>query len=97
MQRRPKIITAEEKDLFYSSQQIANKTLTLATLILVVVNIVFSLPYAPFIILLMSSRIASTLFLVIKKPSKKNIIWIVVWLALMAKSLQSYITYLINI
>lgn len=69
--RKSKLITDEEKNLLFSSQILANRALTFATLILVVVNIIFSLPYSPFIILLMSSRISSSLYLVIKSPNKK--------------------------
>lgn len=91
---KTEIISEEEKDLILVSQRLANKALTIATLVLVVVNIIFSLPYAPFIILLMSSRIISSVYRVMKMPSKKAIAWLVVWVALMAKSIQSYVVFL---
>ncbi len=97
MKKKEKVITDEEKNLLFISQVLAGRALTVATLALVVVNIIFSLPYAPFIIMLMASRITSSLYLVIKHPCKKNIIWLIVWVALMAKSIQSYVVYLMLI
>ncbi len=97
MKNTANTIIEDDKHLILLSHKLGNKALALATLILVVVNLFYSLPYAPFIILLMSSRIVSSVYLLIKKPTKKEIIWLVVWVTLMAKSLQSYIVYLLSI
>lgn len=95
MKKSSKVMDENQMAQKIKAQDLGNKALTVATLILVCIDIVFSVPYAPLIILLMSGRIVSSVYLLAKAPTKKAIIWCLVWVALMAKSIQSYSVYLL--
>ncbi len=72
------------------AHNIGDLCLTITTVILVIVSLCFSQSFAPFIILLMASRIGNTVFTLVKAPSKKEILKLILWLALLTKSIFSY-------
>ncbi len=68
---------------------IGDRALTITTLVLVCISLYFDMQFAPFIILLMSSRIGSSLYAFIKTASKKEFCKLMVWCALFGKSALS--------
>ncbi len=78
----------EHQDIL-KAHKIGDMSLTVTTVILVIISIYFDAHFAPFIILLMSSRIGKSVYTIIKTTSKKEIGKLVVWLALFAKSAAS--------
>ncbi len=78
------------------AHKIGDVSLTITTIILVVISLYFDMYFAPFIILLMSSRIGKSVYVITKKASKKEIGKLVVWIALLAKSVASYCQLLVG-
>ncbi len=76
------------------AHKLGDISLTITTLILVVVSICYDTQFAPFIILLMSSRIGASIYTVIKTASKMEIRKLILWLALFGKSAFSYCQFL---
>ncbi len=71
------------------AHKIGDVSLTVTTVILVILCLWVDASFAPFIILLMSSRIGKSVYTIIKTNSKKEIGKLVVWLALFGKSAAS--------
>lgn len=78
-----------------TAHKIGDLTLTVTTVLLVVVSLYFDMQFAPFIILLMSSRIGASLYTVVKTASKKEFSKLVLWCALFAKSAFSCIQFFV--
>lgn len=72
------------------AHKMGDLSLTITTIILVVISIYFNAYFAPFIILLMSSRIGTSIYTIIKTTSKKEIRKLIIWIALLVKSIFSY-------
>lgn len=70
--------------------------LTITTIILVIISLCFGGSFAPFIILLMSSRIGTSIYIIIKTNARKEIGKLVLWIALLGKSCASYSQILIG-
>ncbi len=68
------------------SHKIGNLCLTLTTIALVIICLFVDASFAPFIVLLMSSRIGSSLYMVIKQKERKEIVKLIIWIALFSKS-----------
>ncbi len=66
--------------------KIGDISLTIATIVLVIICLCSEKQFAPFIVLLMSSRIGTSVYTVIKTFSKKEFGKLVVWCALFVKS-----------
>lgn len=79
------------------AHKIGDLSLTITTLILVVISICFDTYFAPFIILLMSSRIGTSIYTIIKTTSKKEMRKLLVWIALLTKSVFSYSQLLVGL
>ncbi len=76
------------------AHKIGDVSLTVMTVILVIICLCVDAYFAPFIILLMSSRIGKSVYIIAKNPSKKEVIKLIIWLALFAKSAASCIQLL---
>ncbi|WP_317855563.1 hypothetical protein [Chakrabartyella piscis] len=88
MDKTETIDISEHQDIL-KAHKIGDISLTVTTVILVIISLYVDAHFAPFIILLMSSRIGKSVYTIIKTTSKKEIGKLVVWLALFAKSAAS--------
>ncbi len=68
------------------AHKIGDTTLTITTVIFVIISLSFKMQFAPFIVLLMSSRIGTSIYTVIKNTSKREIRKLILWSALFIKS-----------
>lgn len=68
------------------AHKLGDLTLTITTIVFVVVSLYFNMQFAPFIVLLMSSRIGTSIYTVVKTASKKEFRKLIVWCALFFKS-----------
>ncbi len=82
---------------FLMANKIGSICLTVTTLVLVIIDLFFGISFAPLIILLMSSRIGSSIYMIKKAPSKKEVLKLIFWLVLLTKSLMSFCTLLASI
>lgn len=72
------------------AHKMGDLSLTVTTLILVAVSIYCDAYFAPFIILLMSSRIGASIYTIIKTAAKREMAKLVLWVSLCANSAFSY-------
>lgn len=75
------------------AHRIGDRSLTIATLVLVAISLYYNMQFAPFIILLMASRIGPSLYIVVKTASKREFRKLLLWLALLGKSVFSCYQY----
>lgn len=79
------------------AHKIGDASLTITTVILVLISLHFGVQFAPFIILLMSSRIGASIYTVIKTTSKREMGKLALWCALFLKSAVSCWQFLIPV
>lgn len=79
---------SNETDSSYAikAHKIGDVSLTITTLIFVIISLSYNMQFAPFIVLLMSSRIGASIYTIIKKTSKQEIRKLILWSALFIKS-----------
>lgn len=82
---------AEKPEMHHKlkAHKVGDAALTITTILLVVVSLYYDMQFAPFIILLMSSRIGTSLYTVLKTASKVELRKLIVWCALFLKSVFS--------
>lgn len=85
---------ASHHHITLKAHKIGDVSLTVMTVVLVIVSLWYDASFAPFIILLMSSRIGKSVYTIIKTTSKKEMGKLVIWLALFGKSAASCVQLL---
>lgn len=75
------------------AHKIGDIALTVTTFILVGISVYFDANFFPFIILLMSSRIAASVYTVIRTASKRETAKLTVWVTLCSRSVYSCLPF----
>ncbi len=82
------ISAEDEHDIYHKlrAHKIGDLSLTITTIVLVIICLYSGKQFAPFIVLLMASRIGASAYIVIKNYSKGECRKLIVWCTLFGKS-----------